>query len=313
LAILSKRLTRTARLLPLFALLLTATGCIGQPGSTGELEKVWGRSGISEGRFRKPRAIAVDSSDRLYIVDMTARIQVFDADGSFLHQWETPAHESGRPTGMNFDRDGNLLVADTHYFQLLIYSPEGKLLRKIGGTNGHGPGEFGFVTNAVEDKQGNYYIGEYGEYDRIQKFTHDGRFILQWGSHGDQPGQFVRPQSLDIDDQGRIWVADAGNHRVQVFDGEGHLQFLWGKSGAAPGEMSYPYGLKLDGQGHVYICEYGNSRIQKLSLDGRSLACWGACGHGPGQLYNPWGIARDSQGRIHIVDSMNNRVERIRL
>ena len=113
--------------------------------------------------------------------------------------------------------------------------------------------------------------------------------------------------------KGRIWVADAANHRVQVFDGEGHLKFLWGRSGTAPGELSYPYGLKLDGQGHVYICEYGNSRIQKFTLDGRSLACWGSIGREPGQLYNPWGIARDSQGRIHIVDSMNNRVQRIRL
>ena len=302
-----------ARLCLLAAPLIVATGCIGDPGSSGELEKVWGRSGISEGRFRKPRAIAVDSSDRIYVVDMTARIQVFDADGNYLHQWETPAHDNGRPTGLNFDRDGNLLVADTHYFQLLIYSPEGKLLRKIGGTSGHEPGQFGFVTNAVQDREGNYYIGEYGEYDRIQKFTRDGKFLLQWGTHGDQPGQFVRPQSLDIDDQGRIWVADAANHRVQVFDGEGHLKFLWGRSGAAPGELSYPYALKLDGQGHVYICEYGNSRIQKFTLDGRSLACWGSIGREPGQLYNPWGIARDSRGKIHVVDSMNNRVERIRL
>jgi DNA-binding beta-propeller fold protein YncE len=302
-----------ARLSWLVAPLIVATGCIGEPGSSGELEKVWGRSGISEGRFRKPRAIAVDANDHLYVVDMTARIQVFDADGKYLYQWETPAHDNGRPTGLNFDRDGNLLVADTHYFQLLIYSPEGKLLRKIGGTSGHEPGQFGFVTNAVQDKQGCYYIGEYGEYDRIQKFTRDGKFLLQWGTHGDQPGQFVRPQSLDIDEQGRIWVADAANHRVQVFDGKGELQFLWGRAGAAPGELSYPYALKLDGQGHVYICEYGNSRIQKFTLDGRSLACWGSIGREPGQLYNPWGIARDSRGRIHVVDSGNNRVQRISL
>ncbi len=302
-----------ARFLVLATLVVPLVGCIGAAEPSSELEKVWGRPGISEGRFRKPRAIACDAKDRLYVVDMTARIQVFDADGNYLYQWETPAHENGRPTGMNFDREGNLLVADTHYFQLLIYSPEGKLLRKIGGTSGHGPGEFGLVTNAVQDKQGNYYIGEYGEYDRIQKFTRDGRFILQWGTHGEKPGQFVRPQSLDIDDQGQIWVADAANHRVQVFDGEGHLKFLWGREGSAPGELSYPYSLKLDGQGHVYLCEYGNSRIQKFTLDGRSLACWGGIGHEQGQLYNPWGIARDSQGRIHIVDSMNHRVVRIRL
>ena len=128
------------RLLLLAALIAPLAGCIGAAEPASELEKVWGRPGISEGRFRKPRAIACDAKDRLYVVDMTARIQVFDADGNYLSQWETPTHENGRPTGLNIDRDGNLLVADTHYFQLLIYSPEGKLLRKIGGTHGHGPG-----------------------------------------------------------------------------------------------------------------------------------------------------------------------------
>ena len=298
----------------LSALLAIAwTGCIGGSESSGTPDASWGRHGISDGRFTKPRAIAVDTSDRLYVVDMTARIQVFDADGNYLRHWQTPDHKNGCPTGLNFDRVGNLLVANTHYFELLIYSADGNLLRTIGGKSGHGPGEFGFVTNAVEGPDGCYYIAEYGEYDRIQKFTHDGKFLLQWGGHGDQPGQFVRPQSLDADERGRIWVADAANHRVQVFDADGRFQFAWGHEGGAPGELSYPYGLKLDGQGHVYICEYGNSRIQKFTLDGKSLAVWGSCGREPGQLYNPWCLARDNQGRIHIVDSGNDRVVRIRM
>ena len=179
--------------------------------------------------------MAIDKQDRLYIVDMTARIQVFDRDGNFIRSWQTPDHEHGRPTGMSIDRDGNLVVADTHYYQVLFYSPEGELLRKIGGTMGHGPGEFGLVTDIVEDKAGNYYVSEYGDYDRVQKFDHDGKFILQWGTHGEDPGQFSRPQGLAIDEFDHIWVADACNHRVQVFDSAGHLLSLWGQCGPALG------------------------------------------------------------------------------
>jgi len=303
----------TRLLLVLSAVALLACGCTRRADSNGELQLVWGRPGISEGRFRKPRAIAIDQYDHLYICDMTARIQVFDADGNFLRVWQTPAHDTGRPTGMNFDREGNLVVADTHYFRVLFYAPDGTLLRTLGGKQGHEPGEFGLVTNTVQDKAGCYYVSEYGEYDRIQKFTRDGKFLLQWGGHGDQPGQFVRPQSLDIDDAGQIWVADAGNHRIQVFDGEGKLQFTWGHEGAAPGELSYPYAVKLDGKGHVYVCEFGNSRVQKFTLDGKSLGCFGTAGHEPGELANPWGIVIDSEGRIHIIDSENHRVERIRM
>ncbi len=305
---------RTARRsLLLCALVLLSAGCTRRSNSDGSLDLVWGRPGISNGRFRKPRAIAIDHYDHLYICDMTARIQVFDADGQFLRVWRTPTHDAGRPTGMNFDREGNLVVADTHYFRVLFYSPEGVLLHILGGTKGHEPGQFGLVTNIVQDAAGCYYISEYGDRDRIQKFARDGKFLLQWGSHGDQPGAFDRPQSMDIDSSGRIWVSDVGNHRIQVFDLQGKFLFTWGHEGSARGELSYPYAIKLDGKGHLYVCEFGNSRIQKFTLDGHSLGCWGTFGPKPGELANPWGIVIDSEGRIDIIDSDNHRVQRIEL
>ena len=45
------------------------------------------------------------------------------------------------------------------------------------------------VTDVVQDSQGYYYVAEKGEYDRIQKFSPEGDFILQWGGHGTEPGQ----------------------------------------------------------------------------------------------------------------------------
>ncbi|HEY2883333.1 MAG TPA: NHL repeat-containing protein [Pirellulales bacterium] len=293
--------------------LLALAGCNRDQSSIGSLDKVWGRRGLSDGRFQKPRAMAIDKHDNVYVVDMTARIQVFDTDGNFLRFWETPAHENGRPTGMSIDRDGNLGVADTHYFEVLFYSPEGKLLRKIGPDHGPGPGQFGLVTDVVEDSKGNYYVSEYGELDRVQKFSHDGKFLLQWGTHGDGPGEFSRPQGLEVDDQDRIWVADSANNRMQVFDTEGKLLFMWGKGGTGLGELSCPYNFVLDGQGHVYVVELGNNRVQKFTLDGKSLGTWGTAGSDEGQLFNPWAIARDSQGRIYVLDTGNHRVERIRM
>ena len=53
-------------------------GCDSGRTGDGQLEEVWELRGISPGRLQKPRAMAIDGQDRLYIVDMTARIQVFD-------------------------------------------------------------------------------------------------------------------------------------------------------------------------------------------------------------------------------------------
>lgn len=288
-------------------------GCVAHHGQSNTPDLVWGKRGISSGRFQKPRAIAIDAADQLYIVDMTARIQVFDADGNFLRGWHSPESTNGRPSGLTIDRRGRLLVADTHYYQMLVYDNEGTLVpdAKIGGTMGHGPGEFGFVTDMVEDSHGNLYIAEYGDFDRIQKFSPEGEFLLEWGSPGEQLGQFRRPQNLAIDAEDSVWVVDACNHRVQVFDPEGKLLDCWGREGSEPGELYYPYDLALDGQGHIYICEYGNHRVQKFTLEGKSLGCWGTYGRAPGQLHNPWALACDSQGRLHVLDSNNHRVQRI--
>ncbi len=298
--------------LPLLALAASA-GCGGKEGHIGALESVWGRRGVVDGRMQRPRAIAIDSQDRLYVVDMTARIQVFDVDGRFLRGWRTPAYENGKPTGLSIDGNGNVLVADTHYYRVLIYSDTGELIRTIGGTSGQRPGEFELVLDAVQDSQGNYYVAEMGECDRIQKFPSDGAVLLQWGGHGSAPGLFVRPQNLAIDEKGQIWVTDACNHRIQVFDPQGNLVRLWGSKGDAQGELYYPYDLALAPDGTVYVCEFGNHRVQKFTRDGRSLGSWGSDGRGEGQLHNPWALVRDSLGRIHVVDTYNHRVQRVRM
>ncbi len=300
----------------LAGLALLQAGCIIRAHAEGSVEAVWGRRGISDGRFQKPRAIAIDDKDQLYIVDMTGRIQVFTSDAEFLRSWRTPEIKAGKPCGLTFDRQGNLMVADTHYFRVLFYTPAGELLegKTIGGVGGNGAGEFGFVTDAVQDSRGNFYVAEYGQYDRIQKFDPEGKYMFEWGGHGEKPGQFIRPQNLVIDQNEHIWVADACNHRIQVFDISGddaRLVKMWGEEGKDPGQLSYPYDLVLDGEGHVYVCEFGNHRVQKLTLDGLSLAMWGHSGREEGELYQPWGIVRDSRGRIHVLDTYNHRVQRI--
>ncbi len=312
--------TSPGRFAPLWVasvVLISLLGC-GEGGSTARLEKVWGRRGISDGRLQRPRAIAIDDQQRLYLVDMTSRIQVFDRDGKFLRGWRTPENTTGNPSGLSIDREGNLLVADTHYFRMLVYSPEGKLLKNktIGGVWGHKPGEFGFVTDIVQDSHGNYYISEYGEYDRVQKFTKDGKFVFQWGSHGTGPKQFMRPQNMAIDKQDRIWIADACNHRIQIYDATGdepRLVNSWGTVGNEPGQLKYPYDLVLDDDGYVYVVEFGNHRVQKFTSDGQSVACWGVGGRREGELQQPWALARDAKGRIHVVDTLNHRVQQITL
>ncbi|MEN0110859.1 MAG: hypothetical protein AAF805_09055 [Planctomycetota bacterium] len=296
---------------------LFVPGCSGAgttEGALGHTDAVWGVHGIAGERMHKPRAMTIDAEDRVYLVDFTARVLVYDRDGVFLRGWSTPTSENGRPTGVTFDPvRGELLVADTHYYRVLAYSLDGELRedRTVGGVCGDGPGEFAFVTDAVRDSAGNLYASEYGENDRVQKFSPDGEYLTQWGSHGHRDGQFKRPQTLIVDAEDRVWVCDSCNHRLQVFDGTGELLFAWGEEGSEPGQLYYPYGAAMDAAGDLYVVEYGNHRVQKFNQRGESLGVWGGNGREPGRLWSPWAAALDSRGALFVLDTMNHRVQRV--
>jgi DNA-binding beta-propeller fold protein YncE len=249
--------------------LVLLAGC-GGPRAAPEV--VWGKRGVAAGDFVRPRAAAIDANDHLYIADYTARIQVFDRDGKFLGRcWTTPDYRNGRPSGLCMARDGNLIVCDSHYHCLRIYSPDGQELRKIGGEAGTQPGQLGYVSDVVEDADGFLYVAEFGENQRITKLDADGKFIKCWGSPGTEPGQFARARALALGPDGNLYVADACNHRVQVFTRDGQLVRYWGQPGSAPGELQYPYDLAFNRDGELYVVEYGNHRVQKFTPEGESL------------------------------------------
>ncbi len=248
------------------------------------------------------------------MADLTDRIQVFDRDGKFIRCWSTPEFNVDGPSGLTVDRYGRLLVADTHFYRVLVYDRDGKILLQIGdGVQGSTPGRFGYPTDVVIDKAGNFYVSEYGENDRIQVFSPEGKWLRQWGGHGYEPGEFLRPRAMAIDDEDHIYVADSTNNRIQVFDTQGKLLRTWGEKGDGPGQLYYPFDLAIGPDKSLYVCEYGNSRVQKFTLDGKPLGTWGEAGRGRGQLFNPWALAVDSRGAVSVIDSNNHRVQRFRM
>lgn len=294
------------------ALALIQAGCDIKGSSAPDL--VWGIHGTRPGWLHKPRVAAFDDQGELYIADLTDRIQVFDRDGQYLRGWRMPGFNVDGPSGLTVDRYGRLLVADTHFYRVLVYSKTGELLLQIGdGVQGFTPGRFGYPTDVVTDKAGNFYVAEYGENDRIQVFSPEGQWLRQWGGHGYEPGEFLRPRALAIDDDERIYVADSCCHRIQVFDLEGKLIRLWGQRGTGPGDLSYPYDLAIGPDKCLYVCEYGNHRVQKFTLEGKPLGTWGRSGRQPGELNAPWALAVDNQGAVSVIDSSNHRVQRFRM
>ncbi len=268
----------------------------------------FGGQGLGPGQFVYPRAIAVAPDGCVFVVDKTARIQRFDADGRFQISWRMPEWEAGKPTGLFVDRRGRVLVADTHYHRVMIYDRDGRELGRF-GTRGTGAGQFELTTDVAEGDGGGLYVSEYGGNDRISRFAPDGCCTGSFGGPEAGPAALRRPQSLVWDPRGSLWVADAVNHRICRFSPDGRLLQSFGRMGAGPGQLKYPYGLALCPDGTLLVSEFGNNRVQRFDRSGASLGTWGGTGREPGRFLGPWGVAVGPGRRVYVLDSGNNRVQ----
>ncbi len=146
------------------------------------------------------------------------------------------------PHGLHVDDEGNVWVTDsqgndagTKGHQVIKFSPDGEVLLRLGvaGQPGSGPGQLNEPCDVITAPNGDIFVSDghsgqnpdppLGATGRILKFDPEGNFIREWGEIGFRPGQFRTPHALEFDSQGRLYVADRGNHRIQIFDQDGNL------------------------------------------------------------------------------------------
>jgi len=115
------------------------------------------------GNFAKPTNVAVDKDGNLYVSDTyNDRIEVFDADGTFIRTWGKNGDGPGdfaRPKGVAIDADGHVWVADAMLNRLQVFTPEGGLLLAM-GSFGIMPGQFEALTGLTIDKQNRVFTSE---------------------------------------------------------------------------------------------------------------------------------------------------------
>ena len=257
--------------------------------------------------------VAVDASDRVYVFSRNPEhpVMVFDRDGAFSHGFGKGVF-GNRTHGIFIGPDGSVFCADDGIHTITKWTPEGELLMTIGVSGQSSEKWKGDPFNrpthaAVSKNTGHIYITDgYGNF-RVHKYTGDGQHVLSWGEPGIDPGQFLRPHNIAIDDNDRVIVADREAHRIQVFDTEGAVLDVWNN-------IHLPNGMTLAPDGNIYVGELpgmtGESptppgmghRISILSPDGMLLARFGHPDEGstPGKFIAPHGMAVDSRGDIYV-------------
>jgi sugar lactone lactonase YvrE len=135
------------------------------------------------------------------------------------------------------------------------------------------------------------------------------RHIGGFGKLGDfAPGDFQWAAGLALDGEGKVIVADNGNHRIQRCTDFGECEIIGGK-GRQLGAFTWPLGVAVDSKGRIIVSEAGNDRIQLLDPEG-TWTSFGSTGRvNPGDFRLPAGLAVDDQDRIIVADEKNDRIQ----
>jgi sugar lactone lactonase YvrE len=161
------------------------------------------------------------------------------------------------------DREGNVWVVDMRGYNprerakypnakpaghtVVKFNADGKVLLTIGkpGVAGNPPDALTEPCSIVVAPNGDIFIaeGHSGQQPdarpdtvaRISRYTSDGSFVRSFGKLGSGAAEFRTPHDIAMDPQGRLLVADRGNHRIQILDQDGNFIAEWKQLGRPSG------------------------------------------------------------------------------
>jgi tripartite motif-containing protein 71 len=228
--------------------------------TNGNYKTQWGDPSL----FESPNGIAIDSNGNIYVADTQNGYQVQKLNNSnnnlvYLGNLLTNA---GSNVCLAVDKDGNIYVTymSLPYFWITKFMPNQATPVWQQQMSANPFTSYGIAVDA----NNNLYVTDY-THNCIRKYNAaTGEFVTQWGSKGNNPGQFSDPYGVAVDGDGYIYVVEFNNNRVQKFKPDGTFLCQWGSYGSGDGQFSLPSAIAVDTAGNVYVVDSGNNRIQKF-------------------------------------------------
>ncbi|MFA5844959.1 MAG: hypothetical protein WC971_09055 [Coriobacteriia bacterium] len=202
------------------------------------------------------------------------------------------------------------LLAVLGFFFVRVLHPAGAPTRRVlasGGISwirsmyGFGPAadeQLLDPTSVAFAPNGDVYVSD-PQRSRVMRFAAGGAFknLVHTGMGGRGQGMLGRPEGMDTDAAGNLYIADSGNDKIVVFNNAGRFVREWA--------VQAPRGLEVEGN-NVYVLAPG--AVQVFDLQGQPQGRFGRRGRGPGMIDAYQGIETDGK-TIYIADSLNRRVE----
>jgi sugar lactone lactonase YvrE len=292
--------------------------------------------------------LIVDTKGEIWIADTGNRLirtlgtqaqMRTSAGGKTEGSVDGPLNEAlfNTPSGLAFDGQGNLFVADEDNHAIRKITPNGDVSTVAGtGVPGFldGPGKTALFDSphcVAVNSQGAVFVSDRDNH-RIRKIdaqgdvtTFAGQAIAGLADGMGGIAKFSAPYGLVFDKQDNLYVADSDNHVIRKIDPQGNVVTFAGTGSrgyqdgpSATARFDTPYGLAFDGTGNLYVADYGNHRIRKIDPQGviSTVAGTGNNGYSDGaalqaEFDRPTSIVLDPQGNLFIVDQNNERIRQL--
>ncbi|MBS3957083.1 MAG: hypothetical protein KGZ40_06110 [Clostridiales bacterium] len=212
-----------------------------------------------------PVYVEVAPNGEVYVTDRRHRsLYVFSPSGEYLRKVEPADAEEARiwaPLAIAFDDAGNLWVSDVgrnDLHQIIVFDPQGVEIRRFGGFAAaeeitDAPGRF-YFPNGIVVRDGLVFVADSNN-RRIQVFDETGAFERIIRTSG-------IPRGIDMDGQGRLYVADALAHQGDIYDAAGERIASFGGPGVGPGQFRYTNDLAVDTRGFIFLTDRVNHQVQ---------------------------------------------------
>jgi DNA-binding beta-propeller fold protein YncE len=196
----------------------------------GTFIKQWDRPekiNSTDEQFASPEDMVIDpKTGNTYITDTgNERVVKLDRNFSYILDWGSddgqPSNERGKfnhPHGIDVDSKGYVYVNELENPRIQKFNENGTFVKQW-GSEGKGPGEFTPLLEHLEidPKRDTIFMVDGADNPRIQVFDTDGNFTTSFGTHGSGDGEMAKPEHVNIDSSGNVYVVDRGNQRMQVF------------------------------------------------------------------------------------------------
>ena len=191
----------------------TRNHCLHKFTKEGIHLKTVGRPGSGVAEFNYPNGLEFNKEGTLFVYDSdNHRIQVFDTNLRFIKCFGKEGSKLGQfdwPDDLDFDSKGNVYITECQNHRVQVVKQNGKSIQTF-GEKGDGPGEFKQV-NCIHISGDYIYITDY-DACCVHVFNTKGKFLTRFGDEW-----LNCPESIEVDKDGFVYVADGRNCRIVVF------------------------------------------------------------------------------------------------